>query len=96
MQSVFWSTLGGRRNATWEPTLYLEKELTKRWEVFAEYGGDFAQLAKASQVAHFGSAYKVGPRHQIDLHFGFGMTPATPSHFVAVGYSFRVDQLWGR
>ena len=96
MQSIFWNTEDGRRNRVWEPTFYIEREIRKPWDVFAEYGGDYAQRGGAKQVIHFGTAYKITPVHQVDFHFGFGLNHATPNHFFAVGYSFRVDDLWRR
>jgi outer membrane putative beta-barrel porin/alpha-amylase len=96
MQSVFWNTQGTRRNATWEPTFYLEKQIREPWDVFAEYAGDYSQRGGPRQLIHFGTAYKVTPKNQIDFHFGFGLSHATPSQFFAAGYSFRVDRLWGR
>jgi hypothetical protein len=96
MQSLFWNTDSGKRNGVWEPTFYIEKEITKPWNVFAEYAGDFAQRGGSKQIAHFGVAYRITTRQQIDMHFGFGVSPAAPRHFFAVGYSFRIDKLWGR
>jgi len=96
MQSVFWYTQDGKRNITWEPTFYIEKEITKPWDVFAEYAGDFVQWGGPKQIAHLGTAYKITPRQQVDFHFGFGLSHAAPSRFFAVGYSFRIDKLWGR
>jgi hypothetical protein len=96
MQSVFWLTEDGRRNLTWEPTFVVERELTRSAYAFAEYGGDYPQRGDSKQTAHFGAAYKIGSNNQLDLHFGFGLSPATPDRFFAVGYSFRIDRLWGR
>lgn len=96
MQSLFWSSDGGRRNLIWEPTIYLEKQITKPWDAFAEYGGDFAQLGGSKEVAHFGTAYRITPKNQVDFHFGFGLSRATPGLFFAVGYSFRIDSVWKR
>ena len=96
MQSVFWLTEDGRRNLTWEPTFVLERELSRSAYAFAEYGGDYPQRGGARQTAHFGAAYKIGSNNQVDFHFGFGLSPATPDRFFAVGYSFRIDRLWGR
>jgi len=48
MQSVFGYTDGPRRNWTWEPTLYVERQITKPWDAFLEYGGDYAQRGKSS------------------------------------------------
>jgi hypothetical protein len=91
MQSIFWQTEDGQRNGVWEPTFYLEKELTKPWDAFVEYAGDFAQRGGPKEIAHFGSAYRVTERHQVDFHFGVGLSAAAPDRFFAFGYSFRVD-----
>jgi hypothetical protein len=96
MQSVFWYTEFGKRNLTGEPTIYIEKAITKPWDGFAEYAGDFAQWGGSKQIAHFGTAYRITPRQQVDFHFGFGLSQAAPSRFFAMGYSFRIDRLWGR
>ena len=96
MQSVFWNTQDGRRNRVWEPTFYLERQLTKPWDVFVESAGDYAQRGGSTQVIHFGTAYKVKPKHQVDFHFGFGLNHNTPNRFFAAGYSFRFDNLWRR
>lgn len=96
MESLFWYTEDRRRNLTGESTFYIEKQLTKPWDAFAEYGGDFAQWGGSKEVAHFGTAYKITPKNQIDFHFGFGFTHATPGRFFGLGYSFRLDNLWER
>ena len=94
MQSVFWNTEDGRRNITWEPTFYIERQVTKRMDVFAEFAGDYPQRGGAEEIAHFGSSFRLTPHNMIDMHFGFGLTAAAPKQFVGVGYSFRFDRLW--
>ena len=96
MQSLFWNTDTSKRNGVWEPTFYIEKEITKPWDAFAEYAGDFGQWGGSKQIAHFGTAHRITPKQQVDLHFGFGLSHAAPSRFFAVGYSFRIDRLWVR
>jgi len=96
MQSVFWLTENGRRHLTFEPTFVLERELSRPAYVFAEYGADYPQRGGSKQTAHFGAAYRIGSKNQVDFHFGFGLSPTTPDRFFAVGYSFRIDRLWGR
>jgi hypothetical protein len=96
MQSLFSNTDGGKRNAVWEPTFYIEKEITKPWQAFAEYAGDFAQRGGPREIAHFGTAYRLTARQQVDFHFDFGASRSAPSHFFAIGYSLRIDRLWGR
>jgi hypothetical protein len=92
-QSLFWQTEAGRRNGFWEPTFYLERQLTKPWDAFVEYAGDYFQRGESKQILHFGTAYKITPVHQVDFHLGFGLNDATPAHFFAVGYAFRFDYL---
>jgi Putative MetA-pathway of phenol degradation len=94
MQSVFWFTHDTMRSPTWEPTFYVEKQLTKPWDVFAEYVGDYPKRGGPVQIAHFGTAFKITPLHQVDFHFGFGLSHAAPERFIGVGYSFRFDELW--
>ncbi|HXC77311.1 MAG TPA: transporter [Candidatus Acidoferrum sp.] len=91
MQSIFWTTENGRRNPTGETTVYVEKEVIEPWALFLEYAGDFASLDRARQLLHIGMTYRIGLRHQVDAHVGFGLSAAAPNHFVAVGYSFRLD-----
>lgn len=96
MQSLFWNTDDHRRNGDWEPTFYVEKEIAKSWDAFVEYAGDFFQHGGPSEIAHFGTAYRITTRQQLDFHFGFGVSDAAPRRFFAVGYSLRIDKLWRR
>jgi len=91
MQSFFWATENERRNPTWESTFYLEKAVREPWAAFVEYAGDYSRFESARQIMHVGTMYRVGRRHQLDAHIGFGLTPSAPTHFVAFGYSFRLD-----
>src|SRR5215469_3964245 len=94
MQSLFWNTDGDRRNGIWEPTFYLEKQITKPLDAFMEYAGDYAQHGGSKQLAHFGAAFRLNANNQVDFHFGFGLNRETPNHFFAVGYSVKLDHLW--
>jgi hypothetical protein len=94
MQSLFWNTDDRRRNGVWEPTFYLEKQITEPLDAFMEYAGDYAHRGGPKQLLHFGAAYKLNALNQVDFHFGFGLSHATPNHFFAVGYSVRFDKLW--
>ena len=38
MWSAFWTTEDSRRNFTWEPSFYIERQLTKGVDAFVEYG----------------------------------------------------------
>jgi hypothetical protein len=47
MQSLFYATESGRRNATWEPAFYLEREVTKHSDAFVEYVADYPHSGDA-------------------------------------------------
>lgn len=96
MFSGLWNTVDYRRQFLWEPTFYLERELTKNTDAFVEFAGDYYLHGSTQEFIHFGLAYRVTPRNQFDFHCGFGLTPATPNHFFAGGYSFRFDHVFRR
>jgi len=93
-QSLFWATDHGTGNDVWESTFYIEKQITKLLDAFAEYAADHARRTDSTQLAHFGAAFKMNPANQVDLHFGFGLSHAAPNQFIGIGYSFRLDRLW--
>jgi outer membrane putative beta-barrel porin/alpha-amylase len=96
MFSGFWETVDYRHHFLWEPTFYLERELTKNSDAFVEYAGDYFSHGSTREFIHLGGAYRIGPRNQIDFHVGFGLTRGTPNYFWAGGYSFRIDGLFHR
>jgi hypothetical protein len=89
MLSVYFPTEGNRRNVTGETTFLLDRQLTKPWDAFVEYAGDFPEFGAPRHLLHVGTAYKIRPRQQLDLHVGVGLSRATVDHFAGVGYSFR-------
>jgi hypothetical protein len=91
MLSVYSPTQQGRRNATGETTFLMDRLLTKRWDAFVEYAGDFPLQGTPRHLAHFGTAYRPTPHQQLDLHVGVGLSTAAVDHFIGVGYSFRLQ-----
>jgi hypothetical protein len=91
MLSAYWPTADGRRNVTGETTFLVDRQLTKTWDAFVEYVGDFPERGGPRHLAHFGSTLELTPRQQIDLHFGMGLSAAAVDHFIGVGYSFRLQ-----
>jgi hypothetical protein len=93
MFSVYWPTYqspqGRARNVTGETTFLIDRQLTKPWDAFVEYAGDFPEVGGSRDLLHFGTAFKVTRQQQIDFHFGVGLSLATVNHIVGVGYSFR-------
>jgi hypothetical protein len=96
MASIFWPSEEGQKKPDLGPTFVLQRGLSRSLDVFAEYGGDYPQHGGAKQTIHFGTAYRINSTSQVAFHFGFGLSSSTPQRFFAVGYSSRIDRLWGR
>lgn len=90
MLSFYWPTQDGRRNLTGETTFLMDRQLTRNWDAFLEYAGDFPKLGGPRHLVHFGTAFKLTTRQQIDFHVGVGLSSAAVDHFIGVGYSFRL------
>jgi len=91
MLSAYFPAQDGRRNVPGEATFLIDRQLTKRWDAFAEYAGDFPEYGGPRNLAHFGTSYKLTPRQQIDFHVGAGLSSAAVDHLIGVGYSFRLQ-----
>ena len=89
MFSVYWPTQGRTRNVTGESTFLLDRQLTKPWDAFIEYAGDFPEVGGPRHLLHFGTALKITRQQQIDFHVGVGLSSASADHVVGIGYSFR-------
>jgi hypothetical protein len=65
MLSVYWPTQPGGRNVTGETTFLMDRQLTKTWDAFVEYAGDFPEQGGPRHLVHFGTAYKPTPHQQL-------------------------------
>jgi hypothetical protein len=93
MLSVYWPTEGARRDVAGESTFLFDRQLTKPWDAFVEYAGDFPERGGPRHLLHFGTSYKVTPHQQVDLHVGVGLSAAAVDHFIGIGYSFRLQAI---
>lgn len=91
MLSVYAPTQQAHRNVTGETTFLVDRQLTKTWDAFVEYVGDFPEQGEPRHLVHFGTTYKPTLHQQIDLHVGWGLSSAAVDHFIGVGYSFRLQ-----
>jgi len=100
-----WS-INGMFTATWlvghsdqsrvvEPTLTVEREFGPKGDLFIEYVGDYQTRDRPSNALDVGGAWHLTPRQQLDFHLGFGLSQAAPDQYVGIGYSVRVDGLFG-
>jgi hypothetical protein len=89
MLSLYWPTQAGTRNLTGESTFLFDRQIMGPWDAFVEYAADLPERGGPRHLLHFGTAYKLAPMHQLDLHVGVGLSRAAVDHFIGVGYSFR-------
>jgi len=82
-------------NPTFEPTLSLERDLGPTRDLFVEYVGDYPNHARPNQILDGGGSWRVTRLQQLDFHAGFGLNSSSPDHFFGIGYSFRLDRLFG-
>jgi hypothetical protein len=94
MFTVTWYPSDSTRNPTFQPTLSLSKAFSKSTDVFVEYVGDYDH-EQPSQVLDGGGAWRFTPTQQIDFHVGFGLNHKSVDHYFGIGYSFRLDGLFG-
>ena len=95
MFTVTWFTSQNTSNPTFESTLSLERNLGPTRDLFVEYVGDYPDHAKPSQILDGGGSWRVTRLQQLDFHVGFGLNSSSPDHFFGIGYSFRLDGLFG-
>jgi hypothetical protein len=84
-----WTSSEGRRIFTLQTTVSFGQALTNRLHSFYEYAGTFPDRGDSEQFLHSGLAYLLTNNSQLDIHFGFGLSPAAPHSLIAAGYSFR-------
>jgi hypothetical protein len=91
--AVMWPTQSGSHVATGQASVYFDRRLTAPWDAYVEYSGDYPQRGGPVHGIDFGTAYKLSPHQQLDVHCGFGLSAAAPSHTIGVGYSFRFQAI---
>jgi len=86
---VMWPTESGRHTATGQASIYFDRQLTAPWDVYVEYSGDYPQRGGPVHGIDCGTAYKISPHQQLDLHGGVGLSAAAPDYSIGFGYSVR-------
>jgi len=94
MFTVTWFPSESVRNPTFEPTLSLEREFGPFADMFVEYVGDYDHLRPA-QLLDSGGAWRFTKTQQLDFHVGLGLNSSTVNHYFGIGFSFRLDGLFG-
>jgi hypothetical protein len=79
-----------------ETTFVIEKKLTERTGLFAEYVGDYPLNGSPTQVFNSGGFYRLTSNQQVDFHVALGLNRNAPDYIVGVGYSVRFDEFVSR
>jgi hypothetical protein len=95
MFTVIWYPGDSRSNPTFEPTFSLDKDFGNTSGFFVEYVGDYDHQ-RPSQLLDGGGTWRFTKTQQLDFHIGFGLNSNTVDHYFGIGYSVRLDHLWGR
>jgi hypothetical protein len=72
----------------------VEREFGWYADLFAEYVGDYNHQCP-SQLVDGGGSWRITRAQQLDFHVGVGLNSSTVDHYFGLGYSFRLDHLWG-
>jgi hypothetical protein len=94
MFTVAWFPSDPVRNPTFEPTISLERAFGRSVDIFFEYVGDYDHR-RPSQVLDTGGGWRFTKTQQLDFHAGVGLNSSSVDHYLGLGYSFRLDGLFG-
>jgi Putative MetA-pathway of phenol degradation len=78
-----------------QSTFVIERQFGERAFLFAEYVGYFPIVGGTRQLFNSGGGYRITKTQQIDFHLGVGLNPNAPAYIFGIGYSFRLDELFG-
>jgi hypothetical protein len=96
MFSFVWYTSHSSQNPTFEPTIALQRNFGgKHGTATIEYAGMYDHQ-QPRQILDGYIQWRLNKYNQIDLESGFGLNRSSPDHFVGVGYSFRLDEIFQR
>ncbi|QNI33353.1 transporter [Alloacidobacterium dinghuense] len=96
MFSLMWPTEGAQRNLTGQSSVYFARQLKLPWDAYLEYSGSFPQRGGPQHFIDFGTSYKLSPHQQLDFHWTFGLSAATPDYSIGIGYSVRFQVIQSR
>jgi len=94
MFTLTWFPGESARNPTFESTFSLERAFGASADMFVEYVGDYDHQ-RPSQVLDMGGSWRFTKTQQLDFHAGVGLNSSSVDHYFGIGYSFRLDNLFG-
>jgi hypothetical protein len=80
---------------TSEATFVIERKVTERLALFAEYVGEYPSRGTSTALLNVGGGYLLNRTEQLDFHMAFGLNRNSPDYIIGVGYSYRWDNVLG-
>jgi hypothetical protein len=93
MFTRFFQPGGFSNRQTTEATFVIERKISERMSLFAEYVGDYPSRGASIALVNFGGGYLLSRTQEVDFHIAFGLNRNSPDYIVGVGYSFRLDNV---
>lgn len=87
------SDLANRQTS--EATFVIERKVSEKLALFAEYVGDYPSRGASTALFNVGGGYLLNRTEQLDFHLAFGLNRNSPDYIVGVGYSYRWDNVLG-
>ena len=78
---------------TSEATFVIERKVSERLALFAEYVGDYPSRGASIALLNVGGGYLLNRTEQVDFHLAFGLNRNSPDYIIGVGYSYRWDNV---
>jgi len=94
MFTLTWFPSESSKNPTVGSTLSIVRNLGDSVSAAIDYGGTYDHQ-RPTQVLDTGWQWRFTNTQQFDFQAGFGLNSSSPDHFVGIGYSFRLDGLFG-
>jgi Putative MetA-pathway of phenol degradation len=94
MFTVTWFPSQSEKNPTFGPTFTLGRSLGSSTNMAIEYGGNYNHQRPTHVLDTLGQ-WRFTNTQQLDFQAGFGLNSSSVDHFFGIGYSFRLDKLFG-
>lgn len=93
MSTSFFHPVDFSNCQTTEATFAIDRKISEKMSLFAEYVGDHPSRGASIALVNFGGGYLLTRTQQIDFHIAFGLNRNSPDYIIGVGYSFRLDNV---
>ena len=94
MFTLNWFPSQSQKNYTFGPAVSLGRTLGNSTNMALEYGGTYSHQRPMHILDTLGQ-WRFTNTQQLDFQAGFGLNSSSVDHFFGIGYSFRLDGLFG-